>query len=439
MRSKLLISCLTMCMVVAAGCAPSRAAAVPSQHLTVSLLYPSQQTTIEMGQSLKSIVEVRDAQGQPVKEARVELTITDAAGNQLGRVPAAAGGGDVYRSEAWTIPHKSQPGTWSLSAQATTAIAEGTGSVAFNVRESLSEVLLHKYGFWVDAPRLKGIDPSLVKEEGNADNGAIIWGGVIPSQHIFVENWLEVQWRKGVFDLSGPDQVREFMLGVLGNIGFTPIRELGPFEQVKFRQWDAWQVKARGVLAQYDEQWMIFYAPEVGKTYAIGTTVALPPEGIDPHAALRDGFEVHPELPAEGIAPAPLPQLLPAPELTGPALGTHFLGSGAAIEFQWKPSKDLAPDEYYQVHVDYNYDETNNVVNYATRETEFQLPASLYGHPNCGVFNWQVTLMRRTGIGEGGQPVGIAISYNSLYWYVEWQYPLGAETPFLPLCPNPQT
>ena len=75
--------------------------------------------------------------------------------------------------------------------------------------------------------------------------------------------------------------MRGFMLDTLGDLGFTPVRDLGPFGQVKFKDWDAWQVKARGLYLRYDEQWMVFYVPEVDKTYAIGTTVVLPPAGMD--------------------------------------------------------------------------------------------------------------------------------------------------------------
>ncbi len=440
MKTKTLLAhVMLLCALAATGCGPARLAVGTTQRLDVRLLYPSDKTTIEMGQVLKSIVDVRDEQGMSVKDARVELTVTDPAGNDMGIVPAAFGDGDVYRSEGWTIPHKSQEGTWELAVQASRAGAEGTVTVPFNVRRSTSEVLLQKYGFWLDAPRLKGIEPGLFKEQGNAANGVILWGGLLPSQHIFTENWVEVQWRTGEFKLATEDQVRTFMLDVLGNIGFTAIRALGPFEQVRFKQWDAWQVKARGTLAQYDEQWMIFYAPEVGKTYAIGTTVALPPGGIDPHAALRDGFEVHPEVHADGVAPEPLSQLLPASELTGPALGTRLFGTGSPIVLRWNPVQALAPDEYYQVRVDYNYEETNTILDFATRATEFVLPDRLYNIPNCGVFNWQITLMRKTGTDLQGKPTGVPLSYNSLYWYVEWMHPMGEEAPFPPLCPNPQT
>jgi hypothetical protein len=126
--------------------------------------------------------------------------------------------------------------------------------------------------------------------------------------------------------------------------------------------------------------------------------------------------------------------LLPGPELLGPLLGARFYGTDQPLILKWQPVKDLTPDEYYQASVDYNYGEGNPSVAFRTRQTQLALPESLYQTPNCGVFNWQVTLMRQTGTGNGGQP----ISYPSLYWYVEWRYPPSAQAPFIVACPNPQ-
>ena len=53
-------------------------------------------------------------------------------------------------------------------------------------------------------------------------------------------------------------------------------------------------------------------------------------------------------------------------------------------------------------------------------------------------FNWQVQLMRQTGVDKDGQPSGEPIGYKSLYWYVQWLYPPGEKASFQPRCPNPQ-
>jgi hypothetical protein len=390
-----------------------------------------------MGQSLKSIVKVLDNQGTPVDNAQVTLLFKDPAGQLMTTLPAVFGNGDVYRTDTWDIPHKIREGDWTLTVDAKTDTHQGMVTTTFHVKNSISEMLLSKYGFWVDAPVLREILPNLVKEQGNAQNGMIIWGGVTPSQHIFPESWLEIHWRAGDFKLQTAEDVREFMLNELGEMGFSPMRDLGPFEQTTFKQWKAWQVKSRGEFLRYDEQWMIFYTPEANKTYAILTTVVQPPIE-NPHEYLRKSFEVHPEVQANGAAPQPLPRLLPPPELVSPKIGTRFYGTSQPITLVWKPSKELAEDEYYRVSIDYNYVEANPVLEYTTRETQFTLPEALYRLPNCGVFNWQITLMRQTGVNEDGQSKGEPISFRSLYWYVEWLYPPGEPAPFDPLCPNPQ-
>ena len=450
-RNKLVLKLTLACVLILAACAPTAASptttgiptTAPTQiaaqegNLTVGVVYPTPDTEIEMGQPFKGIVKVVDEQGRVVKDAQVNMSIADSEGNAITSVPTSLGNGDVYRTVSWIVPHKMQAGIWTVTADAKAGMLQGQGSSTFKVRDSISEILLKQYGFWIESPSLRGIVPSVVKEQGDAENGMIIWGGMLPAQHVFPESWLQIHWRKGNFNLQTAQDVHNFMLGTLGDLGFTAVRDLGPFQQVKFKDWDAWQVKARGLYLRYDEQWMIFYAPEVDKTYAIGTTVVLPPAGMDAHAYLRDSFEVHPEVHASGTAPEPLPHLLPAPELVSPELGASFFGTAKPIILKWQPVKELAPDEYYLVSVDYNYEEANPAVDYTTRETQFTLPTKLYQLKNCGVFNWQITLMKQTGTSQDGQPEGKPLSFSSLYWYVQWSYPAG-KTPFKLLCPNAQ-
>jgi hypothetical protein len=439
-RYRSILYLILVFLTLLTACTPQTQTALPiAEDLTVDMLYPAQSTEVEMGKSLKSIIRVTDEQGEIVENAQVTLSFSDPEGQPIASLPATFGDGDVYRTDTWTIPHKMQEGDWKITVEAKKDAHQGRTTMAFRVKNSISEMLLSKYGFWIDAPTLRGIVPSLFKELGDAQNGVIIWGGMIPAQHIFPENWLEIHWRAGNFNLETAEEVRAFVLNELGDLGFTPVREAGPFEPVKFKNWDAWQGKARGQLSRYDEQWMIFYAPEADKTYAIATTIVQvqAPQGMDAHAYLRDGFEVHPEIGAQGVAPKPLLRLLPPPELVSPEMGTSFLGTDQPITLRWKPVRELAQDEYYLVRVDYNYAEDNRPVKYSTRETQFTLPESLYHQPNCRIFNWRVTLMRQTSLDENGQPEGEPVSFNSLYWYIEWLYPLG-ETPFIPHCPNEQ-
>jgi hypothetical protein len=103
---------LCMCVILLAGCSmpavltPSPIPALPSatptvaRTLTISLLYPKADTEAEMGQSAKFIVRVTDAKGQTVPDAQVTLTLHDASGQKVATIPATAGDGQVYRTEA---------------------------------------------------------------------------------------------------------------------------------------------------------------------------------------------------------------------------------------------------------------------------------------------------------------------------------------------------
>jgi hypothetical protein len=427
-------------MMLLTGCnwpTPSRAS-TPIGPLTVSLLYPKQDTQVEMGQAVTFILQVSDARGEAVDEAQISLTVIDPNARVIAEVPVTYGSGEAYRSDSWSVPHRSPQGVWRVKVSVSLDGLSGETSGTFQVAFSTSEYLLNKYGFWLDAPTMRGIVPSLVAEAGDAQDGLIRLGGVLPTQHVFVENWVEVQWRKGDYHLGSPVAVRRFLLDEVGNLGFTPVRQIDPFTSIKFKRWDAWLANARGQFKRYQLQWMVFYAPEVDKTYAIGTTVVLPPTGVDEHAVLRESFDISPQVEAQGVAPVSLSILLPTPELVGPSLGTVFIGLDQPVTLQWKPVKELATDEYYLVAIDYNYDEANIGIGFTTRETQFTLPESLYRTKNCGIFDWQITLMRQTGTDSQGHPIGEPLSYHSLYWYVQWSYPSREARPFPLLCPNAQ-
>ena len=431
-----------LCVAVFAGCtalpAPGPAPS-PARGLVVTLLYPGPQTEVEMGQGLRFIARVADEQGNPVTGARLTIAIRDGSSQQvLGTIETTSDSSGVYRGGPWPVPHRIPEGARQLSLAARQGDAAGEASGSFLIKYSVSDALLNKYGFWLDAPVLKGFVPTLVGEQGDARSGMIRWGGQIPAQHVLPENWVEVHWREGRHTLENAGAVRRFMLEKVGNLGFTRIRSLGPFERFEFKKWDAWKVGARAQVQPTQVEFVAFYAPEMDKTYLIGTTVTLPPVGIDPHAELRAGFEVHPEVQASGVAPAPLPDLAPGPELLAPPLGARFYGSEQPIVLRWRPVQELAASEVYRVSVDYNYVEANIALTFETRETHLALPAELYHKPNCGVFNWDVTVMQRAASGAGGQPSARPVSHASLYWYVEWRYPPDLPEPFTYRCPNAQ-
>lgn len=402
------------------------------------MLYPKENTEVEMGQAVKFIAQLTDMQGHAVSDAKASITVSDPEGKVIVAIPAASDKEGTYRSDAWSIPHRALEGRWKFTVEVESAVARGSGSSSFGVKDSTSEVLLNKYGFWLDAPTLRNIVPDLYGERGDARNGMIRWGGFLPGSHVLPANWVEIHWREGNYALDNPAAVRRFMLKQLGDLGMTPIRDIGQITPMQFKQWNAWRVKVMGQFSYEDVEYVIFFAPEVNETYAIGTTVVLPPAHVDAHELLRISFAVFPELHAAGVAPEPLLKLLPGPELTSPPLGTRFQGLAQPIVLQWSAVKSLASDEYYEVAVDYNDREGNPTVKFTTRETQLVLPEMLYSKPNCHVFNWQVTLMRQTGLNEKGQLVGDPISYNSLYWYVWWSYPPGEKEPFTTACPNDQ-
>jgi hypothetical protein len=418
---------------------PSATPAPTLAPLHVSLLFPTSQIQIQMGQSTRLIAQVSNPDGSLASQAIVSATISGPAGDALNTIALTPGADGAFRSDNWMIPHHSQPGEWHISLKARSPTAAGEASGVFQVQQSTSERLMTAYGFWLDAPTLRGIVPSIFVEEGDAQNGFLRWGGYIPAQHVLPENWVDVLWRTGNFHLDSPEAVRQFMTSQLGDLAPYPTRAIGPFEQVKFKNWEAWKVGGRGQYQQMHQEWMIFYAPEVNKTFSLGTLVILPPSGINAFAALRNSFEVYPDQHANGVAPEALPNLLPMPELITPTLGAHFVGIQKPIVLQWGALKELAQDEYYRVDIQFNYDESSPLYSYWTRQTQFTVPDDLYKTPNCHIFNWQVTLMRKTGEDQSGQPLGAALSYSSLYWYFVWDYPAGQNEPFTVMCPNAQT
>jgi hypothetical protein len=409
------------------------ACSAPASNLDVTVLHPGEDSEMKMGESTRLTVQVTDAQGDAVSEAQVAITVRDPESQAVATIPALHGGNGIYRTDYWTLPHRVLEGTWNLSIEVETDSAQGSCSSRFKVKNSTSEILLAKYGFWLDAPDLFNARLQIGVERGDARNGVIRWGGGLPGMHITLANYVEVHWREGNYNLEDSEAVRRFVLEEgLGDLG--DLRSIDLIQPIQFKNWDAWQAECR-TYSWEEMEIVIFYAPEVDKTYAVATIVALPPVGLDSHEILRSSFAVFPDVHATGVAPKPLPRLLPGPELIGPPLAARFQGAEQPITLQWKPVKELAEDEYYEVVVDYWYRETRPVLYFATQRTQVTLPETLYRSPNCGVISWRVTLKRQTGLGDDGQPKGEPISHQSLYRYFWWQYPPGEEKDFPPLCP----
>ncbi len=447
---RIILHSLLLPLAVLAACSPAPLAVAPpiqvaatstpepssAGSLDVRFTYPTETTELENGQSARFMVAVDDRTGGAVDLAHVVVRVHAPDGQVVVSLTATPYWENVYRTELWSVPRRMPPGRWVAQALVTAPTGQSTATGPFQVKSGVSEVLLNKYGFWLNAPTMRGIVPTLAAEKGDARRGLVRWGGIIPSDHVLPANWIDLHWRTGDFHLVDEAAVRRFMLEELGDLAFTPIRALGPFEQTRFGQWQAWKVGARAKTRQDLMEWLVFFAAEDGRTFALGTTVVAPPEGIDAHAQLRSGFAVFPEQRAAGTAPQPLPSLEPAPELIGPSLGADYEGVAQPVRLEWRPTRPLRPNEYYRVSIDYDYKETNTVVRYATREPQFTLPEELYRAPNCRVFNWQVTVMRETGVDHDENPEGVPVTYDSMYSYVRWFYPTTDPAPFTLACPN---
>jgi hypothetical protein len=243
-----------------------------------------------------------------------------------------------------------------------------------------------------------------------------------------------VQWRQGDFGLTDAEAARRFLLEQIGDLGQSRVRSLDEPQPVTFKAWPGWLVPARGQLRYEQVEWLVFHAPEVDRTFALGTSVVMPGATFPAAETLRRSFDVDAAWAPEGVAPEALPDLAPGPVLTAPDLGEEFAGAAAEIVLRWEPVRELAEDESYEVVIDYAYAEGTPFLRTSTRETWLQLPPQLYHEPNCGVFNWTVRLVRA---GQG--PSGTPLSHPSLYAYLVWKRPPSDPSPFPPLCPNEQT
>jgi hypothetical protein len=68
-----------------------------------------------MGGPVTFIVRLTDGQGQPVPDGQVDIALQDSSGKLVAELPAVFGSGDAYRSVAWTVPHRTTEGTWSIA------------------------------------------------------------------------------------------------------------------------------------------------------------------------------------------------------------------------------------------------------------------------------------------------------------------------------------
>ncbi len=100
----------------------------------VSMLYPNASETVAMGNSMKFIAQVKDAQGNPLPSAQVSLTIQDPNGKAVATIPTTVDSAGTARSDYWKVPHRQIAGEWTVTARATEGSASAEASTKFRVQ-----------------------------------------------------------------------------------------------------------------------------------------------------------------------------------------------------------------------------------------------------------------------------------------------------------------
>jgi hypothetical protein len=112
-----------------------------------------------------------------------------------------------------------------------------------------------------------------------------------------------------------------------------------------------------------------------------------------------------------------------APRLTGPENQAEFHGSDAQIQLSWAPVGMLAEDQWYAVSLRFTAGGTVHYTGTWTKETSWLVPREVYTQAGQSerAFQWDVTVMRQTGIKADGGREGVALSPPSetriFFWY----------------------
>ncbi len=124
------------------------------------------------------------------------------------------------------------------------------------------------------------------------------------------------------------------------------------------------------------------------------------------------------------LRPSSTPSLpYPAPFLLGPVDGETFAGAETVILLNWASVGILAPDEWYVVRVRYPSGGQLLEVQEWLKATSWRLPKPLYGAASgtSAFYQWDVIVMRESGIGRDGVRQGQAISLPSERRTFTWQ------------------
>ena len=115
-----------------------------------------------------------------------------------------------------------------------------------------------------------------------------------------------------------------------------------------------------------------------------------------------------------GATRTPTPRFV-APRLAAPADQAQFQGSGARIVLSWEPMGTLAEDEWYALSVRFTADGVARYSGTWTKDTSWVVASDLYGKAGQAerAFQWDVTVMKQTGLRPDGGQEGVALSPKS--------------------------
>ena len=114
--------------------------------------------------------------------------------------------------------------------------------------------------------------------------------------------------------------------------------------------------------------------------------------------------------------------------LRAPTAGSAFIGSNAAIVFEWDPVGALAEDEYYVLTLRFPHGaETWQDVQW-TKTSSLAIPTYIYENATLpGTLQWNVVVMRQTGTGSNGSKEGVPLSPPSPTLSFSWAPPIDVD------------
>jgi hypothetical protein len=132
--------------------------------------------------------------------------------------------------------------------------------------------------------------------------------------------------------------------------------------------------------------------------------------------------------PSETPSPAPVQPTAtstpyPAPLLLDPPKGQEF-SADAEIVLAWQPLGGLPLEAYYAITLTYTHEGQPWFDDVPwTRETSWTMSEHDYLRDlsDDNRFRWAVQVVRQTGVGADGKPIGVPISLPSEFWSLIWK------------------